>query len=100
MAARGRPQAYREALGMSGVACAQLWFFVSAVTHATALKRNALAAGLHAGGPIDFSYPYGPGTFPTPRTTFGQDEWRTMTAVASCSCWHVTDATFHPAFPG
>lgn len=100
MTAHGQPEIYREQLGMGGVACNQVWFFKSAVDHAPELKRTALAAGLSRGGQIDFAFPYGPATFPTPRTTNAGNYWRPLTAVAACSCWRVADPNFRPTFPG
>ena len=100
MAPRGQKHMYEQQIGMSGVACNQLWFFQSAVNHAPELKRTALAEGLRRGGPIDFSYPYGPATFPTPKTTYHGNFWWTQIAHADCSCWTIADPTFRPTFPG
>ena len=100
MRARGQPHPYNQKIGMSGVACNQLWFFANAANHAPELKRTALAAGLNRGGPIDFAYPYGPSTFPTPKTTYHGNFWRPQVAYASCNCWRVADFMFQPTFPG
>ena len=49
---------------------------------------------------LDFSYPYGPATFPSPRTTHAGNFWRAIIAHADCSCFRVPDPTFKPTFPG
>lgn len=98
--ARGRPDPYNEQIGMSGVACNQLAFFVAAIGNAPTLKRDALVAGLRASPPFDFSYPYGPATFPTPRTTHAGNFWRFLIARADCRCFRVPDPNFKPTFPG
>lgn len=100
MAAHGQPDIYKQKLGMGGIACNYLWFLANAVAHAPELKRAALAQGLGRGGAIDFSYPHGPATFPTPRTTYGGNFWRPLTAHGDCRCWRVADPTFRPTFPG
>ena len=85
---------------MPGVACNQLSFFVQALTHAPALKRDALVAGLHGAPPFDFSYPYGPASFPSARTTHAGNFWRFIIAHGSCSCFQVPDPAFHPTYAG
>ena len=100
MAADGQPDMYRQKLGMGGIACNYWWFLAHAVAHAPELKRTALAEGLARGGAIEFSYPHGPASFPTPQTTYGGNFWRPLTARADCSCWRVVDPTFRPTFPG
>ena len=100
MAAKNQPDMYTQKLGMGGVACNQLWLFASAVNHAPELKRTALAEGLFRGGQIDFSFPHGPATFPSVKSTYHGNFWWTQKAYADCTCWRILDTTFRPTFPG
>jgi len=97
--ARGRPPVYQQSVGFGGVACGQIWMVVAAIDRAPALRRSALADGLHAARAVDFPYPFGPADFNGPKVTYGGQFWRPVQFVSSCSCWRLADAAFHPSFP-
>ena len=100
MSAHKRPPVYQQPLGFGGQVCDELWMFAAALDHAPSLKRNALGAGLQAAKNVDFSYPWGPSDVSAPKVTFGGQFWRVDQYISDCQCWRVTDATFHPSFPG
>lgn len=95
---KGEPTVYQQPVAFGGVACDQLWMLVAAIGHAPSLKRTAVAAGLQAARTIDYSYPWGPNDFSAPRSTTGDEFWRTEQFLTSCNCWRVVDPTFHPSF--
>ena len=97
-ALHGKSSVYRQYL--MGQICDEVWMFAAAVSHAPTLSQSALAAGLQASGSVDFSYPQGPSDFSTQGVTFGGQHWRTLKFLSSCSCWRVTDPTFHHSYPG
>jgi hypothetical protein len=92
------PPVYQQPNGFGGTACDLLAMFSTAVGHAPALERRALAAGLQAAPSIDFSYPWGPGDFAGSGVTTGGEFWRVDQFFTTCGCWRVTDPTFHSSF--
>ena len=80
----------------AGNACDQAWMFAAAVTHAPALRADALAAGLQRAKTIEFSFPQGPNNFAIRGGTTGGQFWRSTAFTTSCNCWRVTDPTFRP----
>jgi hypothetical protein len=98
-ARHGEPPVYQQGDGAGGVSCDMIWELASAIHHAPAVQRNALAAGLHAAKTVEFSYPWGPNDFTGQNVTTGGEFWRPVQFHASCTCWHVLDPTFHPSFP-
>jgi hypothetical protein len=98
-AKHGRPPAYQaQDVGASGWACASIWELAAMIGHAPALRRNALAAGLHATGSIDLPFPVGPNDFSGTKVTVGDQFWRPAQFFRSCDCWRVIDKTWHPSF--
>lgn len=83
-----------------GQICNQTRMFAAALDNAPILDPSALAAGLNAAGSVEFAYPQGPNNFSAEGVTFGGQLWRTLGWDTGCSCWKVTDPTFHPSFPG
>jgi hypothetical protein len=99
-AAVGAVPVYQAPTGDAGQICDQLWMFQAAVEHSKAMQRSDLAAGLQTAGSVEFSYPMGPNDFTPPKVTYGNEYWRTLQFMPSCSCWQVIDPTFHKSFPG
>ena len=97
-AAKREPSVYKQLDGAGGVSCDMVWELAAAVAHAPALQRNALAAGLHTAGSVEFSDPFGPNDFSAQGATTGGSFWRPVQFYTSCTCWHVLDPTFHPSF--
>jgi hypothetical protein len=95
----GRPPTYKQPVGFGGVACNQIWMVKAAIEHSPSLQRKSLADGLHAAKSIETAYPRGPVDWSGARTTYGGQFWRVQTFQKACTCWKVTDATFHPGFP-
>lgn len=94
----GLPDTEHSDGGVAGVDCDLAWLFVEGAAHAPRLAENELAAGLELAGSVPFSYPGGPTSFSSSDATTGGEYWRTVSYVGSCSCWHVTDPTFHRSF--
>ena len=95
----GRPPTYQQDVGFGGVACNQVWMLAAAIQHAPALQRKSLADGLRAAKSIETAYPRGPVDWTGPKTTYGGQFWRIQKFEKACTCWKVSDATFHPGFP-
>jgi hypothetical protein len=55
---------------------------------------------MRAMGTVDFSYPLAPTNFSAAPadSTYGVDFWRAAIYHASCKCWQIPNATFHPPF--
>jgi hypothetical protein len=97
--AAGRPPTYEQDVGFGGVACNQIWMLATAIEHAPALQRKLLVDGLRAAKSFDTAYPRGPVDFTAPRAMYGGQFWRLQRFEKACTCWKVTDPTFHPRFP-
>jgi hypothetical protein len=72
--------------------------FAAAVSHASSLTHEALAAGLMAAKSVELSYPEGPNDFTAPGTTTAGQYWRPLQFRKSCRCWQVIDRTFHRTY--
>ncbi|HEX5267416.1 MAG TPA: hypothetical protein VFW24_11640 [Acidimicrobiales bacterium] len=101
-AARMAP-VYQQPVGTGGSACDMLWMLQIAAQHAPAMQRAALAAGLHAAGSFDPSYPWGANSFASnsftgANITYADEFWRVDQFMPACSCWQVVDRNWHPAF--
>ena len=96
--AAGQPPLYQQQAGYGGVICNMFSFLQTGIEHAPSLARSNLAAGIHAAGSIDFSFPWGPSNFSSPGTTTGGQSWRVDQFMPSCQCWQVVDRDWHPAF--
>lgn len=97
------PPVYQQPVGTGGSACDMLWMLQTAAAHAPAMQRAALAAGLHAAGSFDPSYPWGPNTFASNSFTgsnisYADEFWRVDQFLPGCTCWQVVDSNWHPAF--
>jgi hypothetical protein len=97
------PPVYQQPVGTGGSACDMLWMLQIAADHAPAMQRAALAAGLHAAGSFDPSYPWGANSFASnsftgSNITYADEFWRVDQFLPSCSCWQVVDRNWHPAF--
>ena len=97
--AAGKPPTYQQPVGYGGVACNQIWVLAAAIEHAPSLQRKSLADGMRAAKSIESAYPRGPVDWSAPKTTYGGQFWRLQQVQKACTCWKVTDPTFHPGFP-
>jgi hypothetical protein len=98
--AAGKPPVYQQSKldFWGGFSCNLVWMLVAGASKAPQLTRAALADGLHAAKSVDFSFPDGPNDFGAPRTIAGGQFWRPARFAASCGCWKLLDANFHPSF--
>jgi hypothetical protein len=94
---KGLPPVYSLA-SAAGNACSNVWMFAAAVSHASSLTHEALAAGLMAAKSVELSYPEGPNDFTAPGTTTAGQYWRPLQFRKSCRCWQVIDRTFHRTY--
>lgn len=83
----------------AGNACSNVWMFAAAADHASAMKGDALAAGLQAARSVELSYPAGPNDFTAAGTTTGGQFWRPLQFHKSCRCWRIIDGNFQRTFP-
>jgi len=81
----------------AGNACDHVWMFVAAVSHAPALRPDALAAGLQSAGSVEWGYPQAPTSFTGAGVTTGGQFYRTLQFTTACNCWRVIDPTFRPS---
>ena len=95
--AHGRAPVYQHSVGFGGLTCNLVWMVAAAINHAPTLRRSALADGLHAAKAVDFSFPSGPADFGGARVTYGDEFWRPLEFLPSCTCWRVIDPTFRPS---
>jgi hypothetical protein len=93
----GQAPVYQQPIGAGGDVCDELWMFAAALAHDPTLSQTGLAAGLHAAGSVDFSYPQGPNNFSGNGVTTGGQYGRTDQFMTSCDCWRVIDPLFHPS---
>ena len=98
--AAGQPLVYSQTTGYPGVICDYLWFAQALLSHATTFQASALPRDMRAMGTVEFSYPFAPTDFSSApaAATYGVDFWRAAIYHASCKCWQIPDATFHPPF--
>ena len=98
--AAGQPLVYSQTTGYPGVICDYLWFAQALLSHATTFQASALPRDMRAMGTVEFSYPFAPTDFSSApaAATYGVDFWRAAVYHASCKCWQIPDATFHPPF--
>jgi hypothetical protein len=98
--AAGDPSVYSQTTGYPGVICDYLWFAQALLSHATTFQATALPRDMRAMGTVDFSYPFAPTNFSAAPadSTYGVDFWRAAIYHASCKCWQIPNATFHPPF--
>lgn len=92
---KGGAPAAESGDGYAGGVCTQFAYFVNAATREGSLIRTGLAAGLDRTGSVDLPYPDGPSNWSGSGVTWGGQNWRADTFSASCSCWKVSDATWH-----
>lgn len=98
--AAGKPAVYAQTTGFPGVICDYLWFAQALLSHATTFQASAFPHDMRAMGTVAFSYPFAPTNFAAAPadSTYGVDFWRAAIYHASCKCWQVPNATFHPPF--
>jgi hypothetical protein len=100
LAAAGKPSVYSQTSGYPGVQCDYLWFAQALLSHATTFEASAFPRDMRAMGTVDFSYPFAPTDFGAAPadSTYGVDFWRAAIYHASCKCWQIPNAMFHPPF--
>ena len=98
--AAGQPSVYSQTTGYPGVICDYLWFAQALLSHAKTFQASDLPSDMRAMGTVDFSYPFAPTDFAAApaAATYGVDFWRAAIYHASCKCWQIPSATFHPPF--
>jgi hypothetical protein len=98
--AAGQPSVYSQTTGFPGLICDYLWFAQALLSHASTFQASALPRDMRAMGTVDFSYPFAPTNFSAAPadSTYGVDFWRAAIYHASCKCWLIPNATFHPPF--
>ena len=92
--ARGGRSTYERMF--AGDACNLLWTFQTAVEHAPAMQREALAVGLRQAKSVEFSYPQGPSDFTAEGVTYAGQFWRVAQFMTGCRCWQVVQREFRP----
>ena len=98
--ASGEPAVYSQTTGFPGLICDYLWFAQALLSDATTFQASGLPHDMRAMGTVDFSYPLAPTNFSAAPadSTYGVDFWRAAIYHASCKCWQIPNATFHPPF--
>ena len=98
--AAGLPPVYKQPAAYGGVVCNFEWLLQAVLNSIPKLQRSAVVKAYPRITTIETAYPEGPIEYPSAPgdpVTNGRRSWRTQKFDASCKCWQIDDATWHPS---
>jgi hypothetical protein len=94
---KGGKSTYQQGTGYGGIVCGFGLYVAGLIDHASQLSRAAIGTGVRSLGTVKYPFPLGIVDYVRSGGPFGREYWRMDKYSKGCSCWLVSNPTWHPA---